>query len=94
MPPRIYPIVFAAGPAPVPAAVVGLTQDSNLFLMKMANGSAAAICHLCSPLSLLLMDDPEQKQYVLCVDEAAICSHGSEYELFRMVSPRRSPKAR
>src|ERR1700689_2998060 len=27
-----YPIVFAAGPLPIPAAVVGLKNDSNLFI--------------------------------------------------------------
>ena len=39
-----YPIVFADGPLPVPAAVVGLKNDSNLFVNKEKTGSTAPTC--------------------------------------------------
>lgn len=65
-----YPIIFADGQHPVLAAVVGLNQDQNLFIDQ--NGQWLSGAYLPSYVRrypFLLMDDPEQKQYVLCIDE-------------------------
>ncbi|HAX92008.1 MAG TPA: SapC family protein, partial [Rhodospirillaceae bacterium] len=67
-----YPIVFAAGDSPVPAAVVGVSNDTNLFLDD--NGQWLGGSYLPAYVRrypFLLMDDPNQKQYVLCIDETS-----------------------
>lgn len=84
-----YPIVFAAGPSPVPAAVVGLTQDSNLFLDEEGQwlGGSYLPAYV-RRYPFLLMDDPEQKQYVLCVDETSeMLGQTGEYQLFKDGKP-------
>lgn len=84
-----YPIVFAAGPAPVPAAVVGLQNDENLFIDK--DGQWLGGSYLPAYVRrypFLLMDDPEQKQYVLCVDETSdMLADQGEYQLFKDGKP-------
>lgn len=65
-----YPIVFAAGPQPIPAAVVGLKNDSNLFLDEHGQWrDGAYLPGYVRRYPFILMDDPAQKQFVLCIDE-------------------------
>lgn len=84
-----YPIVFAAGPMPIPAAVVGLKNDSNLFLDgegRWLNG--AYLPAYVRRYPFILMDDPEQKQFVLCIDDASdMLSTQGEYALFEGEEP-------
>lgn len=79
-----YPIVFAAGPLPIPAAVVGLRNDQNLFID--ADGRWLAGSYLPAYVRrypFLLMDDPEAQQFVLCIDEASdILGEDGDYPLF------------
>lgn len=85
-----YPIVFAAGDSPVPAAVVGLNNDSNLFLDEAGQwvGGSYLPAYV-RRYPFLLMDDPEQKQYVLCVDDNSemLTSGEGEYALFKDGKP-------
>ncbi|MGE4351547.1 MAG: SapC family protein [Bdellovibrionales bacterium] len=84
-----YPIVFAAGDSPVPAAVVGLNNDSNLFLDPAGQwiGGSYLPAYV-RRYPFLLMDDPEQKQYVLCVDEnSEMLGEQGEYALFKDGKP-------
>jgi hypothetical protein len=65
-----YPIIFTHGPQPFPAAVVGFYQNQNLFVDQ--NGQWLGGAYLPSYVRrypFILMDDPEQKQFVLCIDE-------------------------
>lgn len=79
-----YPIVFAAGPQPIPAAVVGLRNDHNLFIDaggQWRNGSYLPAYVRRYPF--ILMDDPQNKQFVLCVDEGSeMLGTQGEYALF------------
>ena len=79
-----YPIVFAAGPHPVPAAVVGLRNDNNMFID--AEGMWLEGSYLPAYVRrypFILMDDPEDKQFVLCIDEASdMLAAEGEYALF------------
>lgn len=84
-----YPIVFAAGDSPVPAAVVGLTQDKNLFLDEEGQwlGGSYLPAYV-RRYPFLLMDDPDQKQYVLCIDETSdMLGSQGEYALFKDSKP-------
>ncbi|MFY9287467.1 MAG: SapC family protein [Alphaproteobacteria bacterium] len=84
-----YPIVFAAGPSPIPAAVVGLKNDTNLFLDgegRWLNG--AYLPAYVRRYPFILMDDPEQKQFVLCIDEKSdMLGEQGEYPLFEGGQP-------
>ena len=84
-----YPIVFASGPSPVPAAVVGLKNDSNLFLDKDGRWlNGAYLPAYVRRYPFILMDDPEQKQFVLCIDEKSdMLSEQGEYALFEGEQP-------
>jgi hypothetical protein len=79
-----YPIVFADGPVPIPAAVVGLQNDVNLFVDS--NGRWVSNAYLPAYVRrypFILMDDTEQKQFVLCIDEASdMLGRQGEYALF------------
>lgn len=84
-----YPIVFAAGDNPVPAAVVGLSNDSNLFIDNAGQwvGGSYLPAYV-RRYPFLLMDDPEQKQYVLCIDEnSEMLGREGEYALFKDGKP-------
>lgn len=84
-----YPIVFAAGDQPVPAVVVGLKQDDNLFLDEdgMWLGGSYLPAYV-RRYPFLLMDDADKKQYVLCVDETSdMLSPKGDYELFKDGKP-------
>jgi len=84
-----YPIVFAAGDNPVPAVVVGIDNDSNLFVGK--DGSWIMGSYLPAYIRrypFLLMDDPDKKQYVLCFDDTSdIISSSGEHALFEGEKP-------
>lgn len=84
-----YPIVFAAGPMPIPAAVVGLKNDNNLFLDKDSRWlNGAYLPAYVRRYPFILMDDPEQKQFVLCIDEKSdMFSDKGEYPLFEADQP-------
>ncbi len=90
-----YPIVFAAGPSPVPAAVVGLKNDNNLFLDqdgRWLNG--AYLPAYVRRYPFILMDDPEQKQFVLCVDDKSdMLTEKGEYTLFDNGQPSEFTKS-
>ena len=79
-----YPIVFADGPLPVPAAVVGLKNDTNLFVG--ANGAWVGGAYLPAYVRrypFILMDDPQNKQFVLCIDEKSeLLTEEGEFPLF------------
>jgi len=84
-----YPIVFAAGEQPVPAAVVGLNNDTNLFLDETGQwlGGSYLPAYV-RRYPFLLMDDPNQKQYVLCIDENSdMLGTTGEYALFKDGKP-------
>ena len=90
-----YPIVFATGPTPIPAAVVGLKNDDNLFLDdegRWVNG--AYLPAYIRRYPFILMDDPEQKQFVLCIDEASdMLGTEGEYALFENNEPTEFTKS-
>ncbi|MDX2028622.1 MAG: SapC family protein [Alphaproteobacteria bacterium] len=90
-----YPIVFAAGPMPIPAAVVGLRNDKNLFINDQGhwlNGSYLPAYVRRYPF--ILMDDPEQKQYVLCIDESSdMLGKEGEHALFSGEEPSEFTKS-
>lgn len=79
-----YPIVFAKGSNPIPAAVVGLRNDDNLFLDKEGKWqNGAYLPAYVRRYPFILMDDPSQKQYVLCIDEKCeTLGEQGEYPLF------------
>lgn len=84
-----YPIVFADGPTPVPAAVVGLKNDSNLFIKPdgaWVNG--AYLPAYVRRYPFILMDDPENKQFVLCLDDGCgLLKEDGEFPLFEGEQP-------
>lgn len=84
-----YPIVFAAGPAPIPAAVVGIRNDQNLYIDKQGqwrNGGYLPAYVRRYPF--ILMDDPEQKQFVLCLDDSSeMFRPDGEFPLFDGENP-------
>ena len=79
-----YPIVFATGPSPVPAVVVGLKNDTNLFLDQEGRWmNGAYLPAYVRRYPFILMDDPEQKKFVLCIDEKSdMLSETGEQTLF------------
>ena len=79
-----YPIVFADGPSPIPAAVVGLQNDKNLFLDETGNWMGGAyLPAYVRRYPFILMDDPVQKQFVLCIDDKSdMLSEDGEFPLF------------
>ncbi len=84
-----YPIVFAAGDMPVPAAVVGLSSDSNLFIDNEGQWLPGSyLPAYVRRYPFLLMDDEDQKQYVLCIDETSdMLGEKGEYQLFKDDKP-------
>lgn len=90
-----YPIVFAAGPQPVPAAVVGLKNDSNLFLEQTGQWlNGAYLPAYVRRYPFILMDDPEQKQFVLCIDDKSdMLGENGEYALFENDQPSQFTKS-
>lgn len=84
-----YPIVFAAGPVPIPAAIVGLKNDENVFVDaegRWQNG--AYLPAYLRRYPFILMDDSEQKQFVLCIDETSdMLGEEGEYPLFEGDQP-------
>jgi hypothetical protein len=84
-----YPIVFADGPVPVPAAVVGLKNDTNLYVGEDRSWVAGAyLPAYVRRYPFILMDDPDNKQFVLCIDEASnLLSETGEFALFENDEP-------
>lgn len=84
-----YPIVFADGPLPVPAAVVGLKNDSNLFVNgKNEWVGGAYLPAYVRRYPFILMDDPDNKQFVLCIDDASdLLKETGEFPLFEGEEP-------
>jgi len=84
-----YPIVFANGPSPVPAVVVGLRNDENLFIDK--DGAWVEGSYLPAYIRrypFILMDDPENKQFVLCLeDNCGLMKEDGEFSLFEGEEP-------
>jgi hypothetical protein len=84
-----YPIVFADGSVPVPAAVVGLKNDDNLFVAPDGTWvSGAYLPAYVRRYPFILMDDPENKQFVLCIDEKSdLLKEQGEFALFEGDQP-------
>jgi len=84
-----YPIIFASGPQPVPAAVMGLKNDVNLFIDDKGQWlEGAYLPAYVRRYPFILMDDPQQKQYVLCFDEKSdMLGETGEYALFDGENP-------
>jgi hypothetical protein len=84
-----YPIVFADGPMPIPAAVVGLKNDSNLFIDEKGHWRTGNyLPAYVRRYPFILMDDPEKKQFVLCIDESSdMLSLQGEFPLFEGEAP-------
>ncbi|MGE0108969.1 MAG: SapC family protein [Bdellovibrionales bacterium] len=84
-----YPIVFAPGDNPVPAVVVGLEESTNLFIdLNNQWLPGTYLPAYVRRYPFLLMDDEEQKQYVLCIDETSdMLGTTGEYELFKDGKP-------
>lgn len=84
-----YPIVFADGPTPIPAAVVGLQNDTNLFIDSQGRWlNNAYLPAYIRRYPFILMDDAERKQFVLCIDEASdMLGQNGEYPLFEGEQP-------
>jgi hypothetical protein len=84
-----YPIVFADGPMPIPAAVVGLKNDTNLFIDDNGHWqSGSYLPAYVRRYPFILMDDPENKQFVLCIDETSdMLSEQGEFPLFEGEQP-------
>ena len=84
-----YPIVFADGPLPVPAAVVGLKNDNNLFVTpEGAWVSGSYLPAYVRRYPFILMDDPNNKQFVLCIDEKCeLLKENGEFSLFEGDEP-------
>jgi hypothetical protein len=84
-----YPIVFADGPVPVPAAVVGLKNDTNLFVSPdNAWVAGAYLPAYVRRYPFILMDDPDNKQFVLCIDESSdLLKEEGEFSLFEGDEP-------
>src|SRR5580698_7457128 len=84
-----YPIVFADGPMPIPAAVVGLKNDSNLYVDPQGRWVAGSyLPAYVRRYPFILMDDPERKQFVLCIDESTdMLAEQGEYALFEGEEP-------
>ncbi|MBV8061393.1 MAG: SapC family protein [Alphaproteobacteria bacterium] len=84
-----YPIVFAAGPAPIPTAVVGLKNNENLLVNSKGewlNGTYLPAYVRRYPF--ILMDDPVQQQFVLCIDEGSgLFGKQGEFPLFENGEP-------
>ncbi len=74
---------------PIPAAIVGLQNDMNLFIDaqgRWVNG--AYLPAYVRRYPFILMDDAEQKQFVLCIDEKSdMLSETGEYSLFENDQP-------
>jgi hypothetical protein len=66
-----YPIVFAPGPVPVPVAVVGLELDKNLMVDRTTHYwlPRSYIPAYVRRYPFILVEDPESKQLVLCLEE-------------------------
>lgn len=84
-----YPIVFAAGPLPIPAAVVGLKNDNNLFIDAQGRWQAGSyLPAYVRRYPFILMDDPDRKQFVLCIDDSTdMLGAEGEYALFEGEEP-------
>lgn len=84
-----YPIIFATGAQPVPAIVVGLQNEKNLFIGKNEQWlEGYYLPAYVRRYPFILMDDPEQKQFVLCLDEKSeMLGPTGEYPLFQGEEP-------
>jgi hypothetical protein len=86
-----YPIVFAAGPRPIPAVVVGLRNDENSFVD--ATGRWLADSYLPAYVRrypFIFMASEDGSQYVLCVDDSSdLLGEQGDYPLFEGREPSR-----
>lgn len=84
-----YPIVFTPDSPPVPVAVVGLKQGTNLFV----GADGAWRPHTYVPAYVrrypfIFMTGPDQLQYALCIDEASdLIVDGTERPFFEDGKP-------
>lgn len=90
-----YPIVFSDESVPIPAAVVGLRNDSNLFVDSQGQWLADAyLPAYVRRYPFILMDDPEHNQFVLCIDEASeMLGREDGYPLFQNGEPSEFTKS-
>jgi hypothetical protein len=68
-----YPIVFAPGDTPVPVAVVGIQLDRNIMVDPTTKAwrTGAYIPAYVRRYPFILVEDPESKQMILCLEENA-----------------------
>ncbi len=79
-----YPTVFSASETPVPAAVVGLKNDSNLFVDEKGQWKDGGyLPAYLRRYPFILMETPENDQMVLCVDDGCeLVGEQGEFALF------------
>lgn len=84
-----YPIVFADGPTPVPAAIVGLNNDKNMMIDRTGQWrDGAYIPAYVRRYPFILMEEPTQKQLVLCIDEDSdMFGPTGDFDLFKDGQP-------
>lgn len=84
-----YPIVFTEGPDPIPAVVVGLESDTNSFIDRKGHWLAGVYMPAyVRRYPFILMDDPENKQFVLCIDEDSnLVGEKGDFPLFENGAP-------
>ena len=78
---RQYPIVFTASDPAVPVAVVGLRDRENLYVQ--GDGSWAPGTYVpayARRYPFILVENPEQKQFTVCIDEASASLRDGEGE--------------
>lgn len=68
---KYYPIVFMQGEMPLAAAIVGLEQNNYFVTPQGQWKEGAYIPAYARKYPFVFMDLPEQKQFLLCVDEEA-----------------------
>jgi hypothetical protein len=75
--------------------VVGLKNDSNLFVnSKNAWVNGAYLPAYVRRYPFILMDDPDNKQFVLCIDEASdLLQETGEFSLFEGDNPSEFTKS-
>ena len=75
-----YPIVFTTGDAPMPVAVLGLETTNYFINAKGAWKADHYIPAYARQYPFIFFEQPEQKQFYLCIDEASDAYHADAVE--------------
>ena len=87
---RHYPIVFTQREPAMPVAILGLRTDENLFVAKQDGRwlDDTYIPAYVRRYPFIFMDGPEDRNFILCVDEASeLLVDGDERPLFEETKP-------